>query len=178
MVQKSSSSPPLVRFVDLADLSLAGSEFDISADDKECLALARWAEVTAVSAFGGKVTLKRLARTRFRLSAALFSDIEQACVVTLEPVFSHIEREFERELQYFEHLPESGGVLTLAAGDDETPDAISDFNYDMAAPLLEEFLLAVDPYPRKAGVQFAAPAEPPEKSDNPFAVLKSLTGKD
>jgi uncharacterized metal-binding protein YceD (DUF177 family) len=178
MVQKSPSSPPLVRFVDLADLSLAGSEFDISADEKERLALARWAEVSAVSAFGGKVTLKRLARTRFCLSATLFSDIEQACVVTLEPVFSHIEREFERELQYFEGPAETGGVLTLAAGDDETPDAISDLNYDMAAPLLEEFLLAIDPYPRKAGVQFASPEDPSKKSDNPFAVLKSLTRKD
>ncbi len=177
MVQKTLSSPPLVRRVDLTDLSQAGSEFDILADEKERLALARWAKVTAISAFGGKVTLKRLDRTRFRLSAALSSDIEQACVVTLEPVFAHIERAFERELQYFERPAETGGVLTLAAGDDETPDAISDLNYDMAAPLLEEFSLAIDPYPRKAGVQFAAPREPPEESDNPFAVLKSLTPK-
>jgi hypothetical protein len=46
---------------------------------------------------------------------------------------------------------------------------------DLAAPLLEELSLSLDPYPRKAGVQFAPPEEAPaEEPNNPFAVLGKL----
>ncbi len=46
---------------------------------------------------------------------------------------------------------------------------------DLAAPVLEELSLSLDPYPRKAGVEFAPPEEAPARSpDNPFAVLGKL----
>jgi hypothetical protein len=42
---------------------------------------------------------------------------------------------------------------------------------------MEEFLLALDPYPRRPGVAFdpAAAGDPPPES--PFAVLKSLKSR-
>ena len=50
--------------------------------------------------------------------------------------------------------------------------------YDLAAPLLEEFLLALDPYPRAPGVVFESPETGEVPPPNPFAVLKALKGKD
>ncbi len=64
--------------------------------------------------------------------------------------------------------------LGVGAGDDEGPEEIDSLTYDLAAPLLEEFVLALDPYPRAPGVEFAAPPEPEEPKESPFAVLKSL----
>ena len=54
------------------------------------------------------------------------------------------------------------------------PETIVSLDYDLAAPLLEEFALAIDPYPRKAGAAFAVPAEPDDAPESPFAVLKTL----
>ena len=41
-------------------------------------------------------------------------------------------------------------------------------------PLLEEFVLAIDPYPRAPGVEFAAPVDAEPRPESPFAVLKAL----
>jgi hypothetical protein len=165
---------PLNRFVDLSDLTQAGSLIDVAAKEDELAALAGWADVAAVESFTATVTLKRLSQNRFSLAALLRADVVQSCVVTLEPVCAHIEKAFSRELYCADRRDEAGGELTLAAGDDETPDPISDLHYDLAAPLLEELSLAIDPYPRKPGVNFDVPVADSEKPVSPFAILKSL----
>ena len=43
--------------------------------------------------------------------------------------------------------------------------------------LVEELSLGLDPYPRKAGVEFAAEQDTVAKADHPFAVLSKLQGK-
>ena len=57
---------------------------------------------------------------------------------------------------------------------DKVPEEIASLHYDVAAPLLEELVLAIDPYPRAPGVEFETPQEPAETRENPFAALKSL----
>jgi len=61
----------------------------------------------------------------------------------------------------------------LAPGADEGPEEIQDPHYDIAAPVLEEFVLAIDHYPRTPGVVFETPPET-EPKESPFAALKSL----
>ena len=39
---------------------------------------------------------------------------------------------------------------------------------------MEEFLLAIDPYPRAPGVAFQPPEGMADKPESPFAVLKGL----
>jgi len=166
--------PPIRHFFDLGDLSQAGSDVGVSVSGDDLVRLARWAGVDAVNAFIAVVELRRLSKTQFAFDAALDADIVQACVVTLEPVITHIARRFSRELHFSPRSRATGGVLTLAAGDEDVPEEIDNLNYDLAAPLLEEFLLAIDPYPRKEGAAFEPPpavAEPPE---SPFAVLQSI----
>lgn len=171
------SSSPICRLVDLSDLSQGGLDTEIETSAAERGAIADWAGVSAVHVFTATVSLRKLSSTRFSMTTAWRAEVEQPCVVTLEPVISVLEQTIRRELHYLPHPPETGGELTLAAGDDETPDSIESLHYDMAAPLLEEFSLALDPYPRKAGVHFEAPAEAPDAADNPFAVLNALKEK-
>ena len=54
------------------------------------------------------------------------------------------------------------------------PEEIARLDYDLAGPLLEEFALAIDPYPRKEGVRFEPPVQEAEPSQSPFAGLKRL----
>ena len=48
---------------------------------------------------------------------------------------------------------------------------------DLAAPLLEELTLALDPYPRAPGVAFAALKDEAAPTANPFAVLAKLKAR-
>ncbi|HEY0281238.1 MAG TPA: hypothetical protein VGC27_01295 [Rhizomicrobium sp.] len=165
---------PIHRLYELGDLSQAGSLIKIAADGEDLKRLAHWANVDSVRAFSARIELRRLSRTSFSFEAELEADIVQSCVVTLDPVATHIAKHIAREL-HFSPLPrEEGGELTLSAGDEDVPEEISSLDYDLAAPLLEEFLLAIDPYPRKEGVAFEPPAQPAEPPQSPFAVLKRL----
>jgi uncharacterized metal-binding protein YceD (DUF177 family) len=59
---------------------------------------------------------------------------------------------------------------------DDPPDVLIDADIPIAAYVVEELSLAIDPFPRKPGVEFTAPDLGPEPS--PFAVLAKLKGND
>jgi uncharacterized metal-binding protein YceD (DUF177 family) len=171
---------PISRIYDLADLSEAGYEARIAPDAKDRAKLAEWLEVEAVDAFEGIVELRRHGHNRFSYDADLEADVVQSCVVTLEPVTSHISRKFHRELHLIANVhrfADKGGAVTLDAADDDAPEEIARSCYDLAGPLLEEFVLAIDPYPRAPGVAFEVPAPESDKPESPFAVLKQLKGQ-
>ena len=85
-------------------------------------------------------------------------------------------RDFTREL----HFTGTGRWAAPAAEvdldlpDEEEPEEIESLHYDLAGPLLEEFLLALDPYPRRPGAEFTPQTEPSDGSLSPFAALKAL----
>jgi uncharacterized metal-binding protein YceD (DUF177 family) len=166
--------PPLERFTDLGRLGQAGADVTIAVKGDDLVRLAKWAKVESIEAFSADVELRRVSQTSFKIAYSLTADITQTCVVTLEPVRTHIARAFARELNVASPLPDKGGVLTLDAGDDEAPEEIASPHFDLAGPLLEEFLLAIDPYPRARGAAFETPQDADAASGNPFAVLKSL----
>jgi hypothetical protein len=167
--------PPLHHFYDLADLSEAGAEVVVSAKPADLPALAKWAGVDAVERFEGRVELRKLPAHRFVYEAALTADIVQSCVVTLEPVRSRLERNVSRTLRLSQtprRLAEPEPAWSPA--DDEDPEEIESLRYDLASPLLEEFVLSIDPYPRSPGVAFEPPADKLQPAESPFAVLKTL----
>lgn len=167
--------PPLQHFFELGGLSQAGAEVTVKAKAGELPGLADWGGVDSVKQFTATVSLRRLSQSSFSFEADLTADVVQTCVVTLEPVESRISRHITRELRLAPRLPlPEAGELTLAAGDDDVPETIASPDYDLAAPLLEEYVLAIDPYPRKAGVAFDLPAAPEAPQSSPFAVLKAL----
>lgn len=165
---------PIRHMFDLGKLSHAGSQVTVVARNDELKALAHWAGVDAVKTFSANVSLRRLSQTHFDFEADMAADILQSCVVTLEPVAAHIERHIARELHFTPREHRERGELTLAAGDEDVPEEIANLHYDLAAPLLEEFVLAIDPYPRKEGVAFEPPSDPTDLRPNPFAALKRL----
>lgn len=177
----SSGSPPIERFYDLSDLSEAGDEVRIVAAAEELPALALWFEIEAVERFEAVVTLSRKGTHHFLYEAVLTADMVQSCVVSLEPVKSHHELRFSRDLHVRPRQArhrvteeEKGGILTLAAGEDEVPEELDSSHFDLAGPLLEELSLDIDPYPRAESVEFEPPNEPNPEEEGPFAALKRL----
>ena len=176
-------TPPFQEIYDLGDLGRGGADLRITASGEELVRIALWADVQAVESFAATMTLRKHAANSFSLDAELSADVVQECVVTLEPVRSHIERQIHRELHlavHARHRSDTTVALSQHAGEDDVPEEIDSLDYDLAGPLLEELALGIDPYPRAPGVEFAAPPEPAEpaaKPESPFAALKSLKNR-
>jgi uncharacterized metal-binding protein YceD (DUF177 family) len=170
-----SAGLPLSRPYNLNRLGQAGDTVDVAISDQERGALAQFVGVPRIDALSAQIELKKPAPNRFQLDFSLAADICQSCVVTLADVPAHIERRFSRELRFNPTLHRGD---QSAAGDipleDDVPEEIGSLHYDLAAPLIEELVLAIDPYPRAPGVAFAPPGSGEEPPENPFAVLKGL----
>jgi len=169
------TTAPIQSFYDLGGLSEAGYERVVSASPAELARLAQWEQVQSVDRFEGRVTLKRLSQKRFRYDATLAAEITQSCVVTLEPVRTQITRNFSRELHFTaSRIRDDTVSISISPVEDEAPEDIDSLRFDLAGPLLEEFSLAIDPYPRSPGVEFEPPQDELPDPEGPFAVLKSL----
>jgi hypothetical protein len=173
-----SEAPPVHRPYDLSALGRAGAEIAIVLTNQELQRLARWLEVEAVEGFAAKVALRKHSPSRYSYLAKLDAKILQNCVVTLEPVRSVVEREIARELYLASAVRRSlpKDAVTPAI-DDEVTEEIESADYDLAAPLLEELSLAIDPYPRAPGVEFEPPKDGRDEDEGPFAALKALKGQ-
>jgi hypothetical protein len=171
-------SGPISIIYNLNRLGQTGDEIGFSANKDERAALAQLADVLAVTQFEARIALKKLSPNRFALSADLTAQIIQACVVTLEPLPAHIARTFRRELHFVPNLrrdqekPEK--EIAISLDEDEAPEEIGSLHYDLAGPLIEEFVLAIEPYPRAPGVNFTPPGDEDDRPESPFAVLKGL----
>ena len=172
--------PPIERLYDLNRLSEAGYEAAIELAPDELARLAQWVDILGVNRFEGRVSLTRLSSTRFNYAAELEAEIVQACTVTLEPVSARLSLDFTRELHLVRQVKKMidfSGELSPAAGNEDVPEEIDNTRFDLAAPLLVEFSLAIDPYPRAPGVAFDAPEAAQDDRENPFAVLGKLKEK-
>ena len=176
---------PLSHSYNLARLGNAGDEVHFAASENERGAGAKWAGVLSVEKLEVRVQIKKLAPDRFGLAFELAAEVTQACVVTLEPVPGRIQHSFSRELIFTgpsRHRPEqpknkgeSEGVLDLNLEEaEEGPEEITSLHLDLAVPVLEEFILSLDPYPRCPGVEFTPKTGDSDPPQSPFAVLKGL----
>lgn len=174
---------PFSHSYNLARLGNAGDTVRFAADAAARAAIAKWAGIPSLETFETEVEIKKLAPNRFGLAFHLTADVTQSCVVTLEPVASSMDKRFTRELVFVgttrhrdvdDSAVDSGSDLELDAGQEEGPEEIDSLHLDLAAPVLEEFVLSLDPYPRRPGVEFAPESPDSERPESPFAVLKGL----
>jgi hypothetical protein len=104
-------------------------------------------------------------------------------VVTLAPVPSTLEGAFHRSFvlaarrpgarRGVPQEPRSRKIEVLTMDDDE-PELLAGSDIDLAAPILEELALALDPYPRAPGAELPRTEEPAAPVEGPFAVLSKL----
>lgn len=106
----------------------------------------------------------------------LEAQVVQQCVVTLDPVTSHLLVPFER---YFttEPLPATGEIVVGV--EDEEPDPLVDDVLDIGELVVEELSLSLDPYPRSPDADAVLAHFIPKdgEDDNartPFGKLQSL----
>ncbi len=129
----------------------------------------------ALAALAGLRDLPRLSATFdlarkgtvVHVSGQVNAHVGQKCVVTLEPIESDLSEPVDLIFAPPEALP------TQVADADEPPEPLVDGKLDLGAIATEFLLLGIDPYPRRAGAEFA-PVNVDDDGAHPFASLEAL----
>jgi uncharacterized metal-binding protein YceD (DUF177 family) len=172
--QKSAEKPTVAWNAPFAvsDIPETGRHVDLVADDKTREVLAKVANLNALPRLEADFDLTHTGSGRVHVSGRVAATVVQTCVVTLEPVESIIEEAVDLTFQ-----PEgaSGGAAggLHAVDAEDPPEMLRDGVVDLGAIATEFLLLGIDPYPRKPGVVFDAPATG-DPSSHPFAALGAL----
>jgi hypothetical protein len=166
----------------IEDLRDKAADVDVTADAGECAALAAETGIPAIHALSARFHIAPARQGRVDVSGRIRARLTQVCVVTLDEFETELEEDIAvtfapeaeagRAAERHAARPEEDGD----ASSEEPPDAIVDGRIDLGAIAVEFFVLGLDPYPRKPGVEFEVEtARTPESRDeSPFAALGRL----
>lgn len=184
-MSKRTSASPVSFPVNVARLARSGLPVWLEADDEQRAALAAEHELLGVADFRFDLTLEPWKGDGVRITGQVKATITQACIVTLEPVVSKIDEAIDTVF-----VPEGSklavpgwierGEMVLDAEGPDAPETFSGDSIDAGAVAEEFFALAIDPYPRKAGVSLESVAggEAAEEKRGPlYEKLRGLAGK-
>ena len=151
-----------------------GDRFDLVANDGERQAIAERLGLQALERLEAHVALERSGKT-VRAKGRLQAALEQSCVVTGDPVASHVDEPFE-----ILFMPEPEGVQP----DDELELSAEDCDVvfhdggtiELGSAIADTLALAIDPYPRSAGADASLKEAGvlSEEEAGPFAALAKL----
>jgi uncharacterized metal-binding protein YceD (DUF177 family) len=159
----------------VSDVPETGRHVDLVADAPTRAALAKVASVVDVPRLEASFDLTRQGSDALRVIGQIAATVVQHCVVTLDPVESEINETVD--LMFVSRLEAAGGQDDTASQSidvEEPPELLSDGTVDLGAIATEFLLLSIDPYPRKPGAVFKAPAAAEDPASNPFAALAGL----
>ena len=174
----------------ISDLPPAGRVLAISADEGERQAIAAAHGVEGIESFEAQLLLQPFRRGGARVSGELKVRLTQLCVVSLRPVEEQIDEEFARSFLPPESVASSKpgrpgalpDVIEIIVDPDEEdpPEQLLGGVVDLAAVLLEQFALALNPYPRHLEAALKEADEPGKAilQDSPFASLRGSRGGD
>jgi hypothetical protein len=153
--------------VAVEDVPETGLHRDLEAPEEVRSELARLAGLRAVPRLSAAFDLTR-SGGGLQVSGRVQAEIGQTCVVTLEPLDNVVDEAVDLLF-----LPDGATAAAARSEDAELPDTLIDGKVDLAAIAIEFFMLGIDPYPRKPGVEFTPPAAE-TGGPGPFAALEAL----
>jgi uncharacterized metal-binding protein YceD (DUF177 family) len=173
-------SAPFRRIVRVEAIPQDGQTLAIEASPSEREALALLYRIPAIAALTATLRVERAGQGGARVMGAVHAEFTQVCVVSLEPFAATVDEDIDVK---FAPQPEGNSgrrplreTETVSIADEDEPDPVIEGKIDVGALAAEFFALALDPYPRKPGVEFAAPAES-ARAYSPFAALAAKSAK-
>jgi hypothetical protein len=163
--------------VAIREVPVTGRHFDLAPDANMRAAVAQAIGLQALPRLEATLDVSRHGDDGLRVVGRVSATVGQVCIVTLEP----IENELEEQVDVV-FVPATGE----AAGDDsktthdvdeDAPEPLVGGVVDLGVIATEFLMLGIDPYPRKAGAEFAAPVIG-DDSGHPFAALAALKNKE
>ena len=92
--------PEFSRIINLRDLTKDEMQLNLSGTAIECAALAKRFEISAITSLSANGNLIRLGSSRVRLRVTLKAEVNQTCVITLDPVVKRIEEHLDIQFEY------------------------------------------------------------------------------
>jgi hypothetical protein len=168
--------PLFSRPVRVESVPEGGLERLIEADAAEREALARFNGLPAIGRLEAKFTLRRAGRGGIRVTGEVHAEVTQTCVVSLEPLDVVVEEPVDlrfvpssQDDSKSRLRPADADEVASGLNGEDEPDPIFDGAIDLGGLALEFMILALDPYPRKPGVEFAPPSSESPLSDSTAA---------
>ena len=157
MKQEEAKSP--VSFeAHVARLPQNGLPLVLEATAAQRAALAEAHGLLSVEFYRADLLVTAWKRHGVKISGTVEANITQACVVSLESIEAHIEEDVDGLF-----LPDdsklgrqgfgTGGEIMIDADGDDGPELFSGETIDVGELAEQFFGLAIDPYPRKPGIQ-------------------------
>ena len=165
---------PWTHEIELASVPPEGKSYELTPDEATRLRLAEVANVVSVPALKVQLEVRPIGGDGAEVAGKLEGVVRQTCVVSLDEFDNPVSENFSVD---FAVDAESEAATEDEEEIEDLPDPIVDGKIDLGALATEFLILAVDPYPRKPGVEFAPlPAEEvaPEPKRSPFAGLSGL----
>lgn len=161
-------NPEFVRVIDVSGLKPGVREkmtFEATAD--ECAAIAERLKLISLASFSADIYVLRELSGDVSMFGDISAEVEQACVVTLDPVAERVETSV---MQRFT----ARGEDDEEAEDEDPPEPIQDDEIEVGEVLVQNLSLALNPYPRAPGVAFEAVDDMAGEPSGPFAALAQL----
>jgi uncharacterized metal-binding protein YceD (DUF177 family) len=162
-----------------ADIPAAGLKLTRIATGPEREATAKALGLLDCPALTVTYAIRPLRGGRYALDGSIAGDAVQACVVTVEPVASRIELNFDVTF-----APEGAAVDAKPADETELDvlalpevEPIAGGQLEVGRVVYETLAAGLDPYPRAAGAKFEWEDPRGDVEVNPFAVLAKLKGE-
>ena len=168
---------PWTKPVRLDEIPEAGRRLRLAADEPVRAAVARAAGVRGLTRLVAVFDLTRAGRDAVRVVGRVAATVHQTCVVTLEPIENDVDEPVEVAFAAGRPDAPDAGEIEIIAGAPEPPEPLIDRVIDLGAIATEFLNLGIDPYPRKPGAVFEAPADI-DAGPNPFAALEVLKRPD
>ena len=159
--------------VAVEDIPDTGLHMEIEAPPAARAALAELAGLRSLPELSAVFDLTRQ-DAEVHVSGQVNARVGQNCVVTLEPLESTLAETIDLKFAPYEATVAS--PRKLLRGNDEPPEPLVGGRLDLGAVATEFLILGIDPYPRKAGAEFALP-KAEERGERPFAALEALKSR-
>lgn len=161
----------------LDEIPNEGRKYKFAADTETLDFLVQNSSAISIARFEGYVELRSM-RGGYEASGKLRAVLEQQCVVTLEPVADELDVQLSRVyLRGVEPEPEvtSNGEVFVDLESSADNEWFEGDKIDLSDLVFEQYLLALDPYPRKQGAKIPEMDMLEESEEpSPFAVLSKL----
>jgi uncharacterized metal-binding protein YceD (DUF177 family) len=150
-----------------------GDRLDLTANERQCTAIAERLGLVAVDRLEAHAILERHGEV-VRVKGRLLASLAQSCVVTGQPVPAHVDEPFSL---VFVPAPENGGEEEVELGPEDCDTVFYDgASIDVGSAITDTLALSLDPYPRcaEADAALKEAGVMSEEHASPFAALAAL----
>jgi hypothetical protein len=157
MTDDAAPKPEFSRPLDAAALEAREVVRKIEATPAERDALACRLDLHALRALSATLRVRRRSDQVVEVLGTFEADLEQTCVVTLDPVPAHLERKFHQIYSAEVEAPAGEVVVSIDADEeDDAPEPLTDRGIDLGEAVVQQLAVSLDPYPRKPGAEIPA----------------------